>query len=111
MSKKRVTKKSTINPTKSTLSTQGRKEKLTEENSFADSSESDLLFSRINFMYIGGGILLMAIGFFLMAGGSMPDANTWDESIIYSTRRTVIAPIFILAGLVVQVMAIFKKSN
>jgi hypothetical protein len=111
MSKKRVTKKSTINPTKSTIANKSSKEALSEENSFRDSVSPDLLFDKVNYMYIIGGIGLMAIGFVLMSGGSMPDANTWDESIIYGSRRTVIAPIFILAGLVVQVMAIFKKSK
>ena len=111
MSKKRVTKKSTINPTKITIAKQSSKEDLSEENSFSESVSPDLLFNKVNYMYILGGIVLMVIGFVLMSGGSMPDANTWDESIIYGSRRTVIAPIFILAGLVVQVMAIFKKSK
>jgi hypothetical protein len=52
----------------------------------------------------------MAIGFVLMAGGSMPSPDVWDESIIYSSTRTVIAPIFILSGLIVQIYAIFKKN-
>ncbi len=111
MSKKRVTKKSTINPTKSKVVKPNLKDQAIKNDAPSDSSSSDLLFNRTNYMYIAGGILLMMIGFFLMSGGSMPDPNTWDESIIYSTRRTLIAPIFILSGLVVQVLAIFKKSN
>ena len=111
MSKKRVTQKSTINPTKSTIANQSSNEDLSKKNSFSESVSPDLLFNKVNYMYIIGGIALMAIGFVLMSGGSMPDSNTWDESIIYSSRRTVIAPIFILAGLVVQVLAIFKKSK
>ena len=111
MSKKRVTKNSTIKPTKSTIIKPNQKEELTAAVSSKVNVPSDLLFDKVNYMYILGGIGLMIIGFFLMSGGSMPDPNTWDESIIYGTRRTVIAPIFILAGLVVQVLAIFKKSN
>lgn len=112
MSKKRVTKKkSTIKPTKSTIVKPGQKEATMAQTAVKENATSDLLFDKVNYMYILGGILLMVIGFVLMSGGNMPDPNTWDESIIYSTRRTVIAPIFILAGLVVQVLAIFKKSN
>jgi hypothetical protein len=33
----------------------------------------------------------------------------WDETIIYSPVRMVIAPIFILAGLIIEVFAIFRK--
>ena len=111
MSKKRSSKKSTINPTKSTIAKQSSNEDLSEKSSFGESVSRDLLFGKTNYMYIIIGIGLMVVGFVLMSGGSMPDPNTWDESIIYSTRRTVIAPIFILAGLVVQVIAIFKKQK
>ena len=46
----------------------------------------------------------------LMSGGSMPSPDVWDEDIIYSTRRTLIAPIVILIGLGLQVYAIFAKK-
>lgn len=111
MSKKRDAKKSTINPTKSNIVKPTNRENLAEDTSIKNSAAPDLLFDKVNYMYIIAGIGLMVIGFFLMSGGSMPDSNTWDESIIYSTRRTLIAPVFILAGLVVQVLAIFKKSK
>jgi hypothetical protein len=58
---------------------------------------------------MGGGVLLVAIGLVLMSGGKMPSPDVWDESIIYSPVRMVIAPIFILAGLIVDVFAIFRK--
>lgn len=68
-----------------------------------------LLFKRDNYLLILLGIGLVALGMFLMSGGQMPDPNTWDPNIIYSTRRTVLAPIVILAGLVVEIIAIFKS--
>jgi len=40
----------------------------------------------------------------------MPSPDVWDESLIYSTRRITIAPMFILAGLIVSVYAIFVKK-
>jgi hypothetical protein len=55
------------------------------------------------------GLALIAIGLVLMSGGYMPSPEVWDESIIYSFRRTVLAPAFIIAGLAVQVYAIFKS--
>jgi hypothetical protein len=39
----------------------------------------------------------------------MPSPDVWDDSIIYSFRRTVLAPIVIIIGLVVEIFAIFKK--
>ncbi len=66
-------------------------------------------FGRDTYIWMGIGFGLVLVGMLLMMGGHMPDPNTWDESIIYSFRRTVLAPIVILAGLVVEVYAIFKK--
>jgi hypothetical protein len=40
----------------------------------------------------------------------MPDANTWDESVIYSFTRITLAPIIILTGLGVEIYAIFAKK-
>lgn len=68
-----------------------------------------LLFTRENYMYIGIGCGLIALGLILMMGGKMQDPNVWDESVIYSARRTVLAPIVILAGLAMQIYAIFKR--
>lgn len=68
-----------------------------------------LLFNKQNYMYIAIGCGLITLGLILMLGGSMKDPNVWDESVIYSARRTVLAPFVILAGLAMQVFAIFKK--
>ena len=68
----------------------------------------ELLFGKQNYIFIGAAFGLILLGMLLMMGGDMPDSNTWDESIIYSTRRTLIAPIVILIGLIVGVYAIFR---
>lgn len=71
--------------------------------------QMEMLFNKNNFIWMGGGILLIAIGLVLMSGGNMPSPDVWDETIIYSPVRMVVAPIFILAGLIVEVFAIFRK--
>ncbi len=71
--------------------------------------QQDFVFNKDNYTFVFIGLGLIALGMVLMMGGSMPDPNVWDESLIYSTRRTLIAPIIILAGLAVEVYAIFKK--
>lgn len=72
--------------------------------------EHVLIFKRNNYILMGVGAVLIILGMILMAGGRMPGPDVWDEDIIYSTRRTVIAPIVILAGLGVEIYAIFRKS-
>ena len=74
----------------------------------ASASKEPLIFGKQNYIYMAAGALLIALGLILMSGGSMPDPNTWDTDIIYGFRRTVLAPILIIAGLVVEIIAIFK---
>lgn len=71
--------------------------------------KKDLIFNRNNYILLGAAGLAMALGIILMSGGSMPDPNTWDENIIYGSRRMVIAPIFMLGGVVLGIVAIFRK--
>ncbi|NND05382.1 MAG: DUF3098 domain-containing protein [Saprospiraceae bacterium] len=69
-----------------------------------------LIFKKENYVLMGIGAGLVFLGMILMLGGSMPSDDVWDESIIYSFRRTVLAPLVIVAGLVVEVFAIFKRA-
>ena len=57
------------------------------------------------------GIVVMIIGFLLMAGGKSPDPNVFDKSQVYSATRITIAPIIILAGLVIEIVAIFRHPK
>lgn len=81
----------------------------TIKRSSREESSLPLLYGRAHYMLMGGGVLLVALGLALMAGGSMPSPDVWDESIIYSARRTVLAPIVILAGIGLEIFAIFKR--
>lgn len=70
----------------------------------------EMLFGKKNYIWVLTGVGVMALGFALMAGGHMPSPDVWDPDLIYSFRRTVLAPIVILAGLGLQVFAIFAKK-
>ena len=58
-----------------------------------------------------GGAVVMVIGFLLMAGGRSDDPNVFKPEEVYSTTRITIAPILILTGLVVLVIAIFRQPK
>jgi FtsH-binding integral membrane protein len=77
--------------------------------SASTTSQRALTFNRQTYIWMGVGFALVLVGMMLMSGGHMPSADVWEDDIIYSFRRTVLAPIVILAGLVVAVFAIFKK--
>jgi hypothetical protein len=99
-SKKVVVNSSSISNLKATTSSQIE----------STSTTGGFLFGRKNFTIMLIGLALIGLGMLLMSGGSMPSSDVWDENIIYSTRRTLIAPLVILIGLGLQIYAIFAKK-
>ncbi|MEO6069480.1 MAG: DUF3098 domain-containing protein [Chitinophagaceae bacterium] len=68
-------------------------------------------FEKENIWWMLGGLAVMALGFVLMAGGKNTDPNVFDESKVYSFTRITIAPLLILAGLVIEIVALFRNSK
>ncbi|HEY5464604.1 MAG TPA: DUF3098 domain-containing protein [Hanamia sp.] len=73
--------------------------------------ENNILFTKENYKWMVVGLIVMAIGFFLMAGGKSPDPNVFNDAEIYSFRRITLAPILIVGGLVIEIFAIIKKQK
>jgi hypothetical protein len=59
---------------------------------------SNNLFGRENYIWLLAGIVSIALGLILMAGGKSSDPNVFDPKEVYSTTRITIAPILILLG-------------
>jgi hypothetical protein len=86
------------------------------EKSSEVSENNQFYFGKQNYKLMLIGLALIIIGFLLMMG---PDANTidgkydpnvWNEG-IFSIRRIRIAPMFVIAGFVVEVYAILKRNK
>ena len=73
-------------------------------------NSEDFVFGRENYKWMIIGILVMIVGFILMAGGSSEDPSEFHPEEVYSFRRITLAPILVLLGYVIEVYAIFKKS-
>ena len=69
------------------------------------------IFTKENYIWMAAGVVLIAIGMLLMAGGKSDNPAVFDDKEVYSTTRITIAPILILAGLVLEVFAIFRKPK
>jgi len=69
------------------------------------------LFEKDNLVWMLVGLGVMALGFLLMAGGRSDDPNVFDKTQVYGTVRITIAPIIILAGLAVEIFAIFRRPK
>lgn len=71
-----------------------------------------MLFEKKNYLFVLIGIGLIVLGFILMnVGPSENPIENYDEDKIYGVRATIIAPIVILAGFGMQVVAIFWKPK
>ena len=69
------------------------------------------IFSKDNYIWMLAGIIVMAIGMFLLSGGKSDDPSVFNPREVYSTTRITIAPVLILAGLVIEIFAIFRKPK
>ena len=69
------------------------------------------LFEKDNYMWMGIGAAVVALGMFLMSGGKNQNPNQFDYKLVYSSVRITIAPILILAGLMIEIYAIFKRPK
>lgn len=60
---------------------------------------------------MGVGLVVIVIGYFLMAGGKSKDPNVFDEKEIYSFTRITLAPVLVLLGLAIEGYAIMRKPK
>lgn len=87
------------------------KTKSSSAKAIKTSSEKQVLFGKENYIWMLAGLVILAIGFFLMAGGKSSDPKVFDTKEVYSTTRITIAPILIILGFVIEIFAIMKKSK
>ncbi len=69
------------------------------------------LFGRDNYLWMLIGAAVLALGFFLMSGGKSTDPTVFNEGEIYSPVRITVAPLLIIAGFIIEIYAIMKKSK
>lgn len=69
------------------------------------------LFGKANYKWMVIGLVVLAIGFILMVGGKSPDPKVFNVDEVYSFRRITLAPILIIAGLIIEIFAIMKKPE
>ncbi len=67
-------------------------------------------FGRTNYILMAAGLVVLALGYILLSGGGSDDPNTFNPA-MFDTRRLVVAPILIIAGFVVEIVAIMFKGK
>jgi hypothetical protein len=86
-------------------------EKIPETKILKNNTSNQSLFGKENYMLMLAGLLILGLGFFLMAGGKSSDPKVFDPKEVYSTTRITVAPILIVLGLIIEVVAIMKKPK
>ncbi len=82
---------------------------LTQEKSLRVRHEGPR-FTRLNYILMGIGAALLILGYIFIGGGEQR-GDHFDPSEIYHPMRITIAPILILLGFMVEVVAIFYKAR
>ena len=67
-------------------------------------------FGKTNYFIMIGGLVLLALGYVLLSGGGSSDPNVFNPA-MFDTRRLVVAPILIVLGFVVEIVAIMYKGR
>ena len=75
-----------------------------------EKQKSEFLFGKKNYIMMLVGIVFIALGFILMAGGGSDDPTVFNPE-IYSWRRIRLAPALILIGFGIEVYAILAKPT
>lgn len=69
------------------------------------------LFGKENYMWMLAGVVVIILGFILMAGGKSADPKVFDPKEVYSTTRITIAPLLIIIGFILEIIGIMKKPK
>ena len=67
-----------------------------------------MAMSRKGIKFLLAGLLVMVAGYILMMGGVSPDPNVFNYA-MFDFRRLVAAPVVIIAGIVIEVIAIMGR--
>lgn len=72
--------------------------------------KSDFAIPKKNILYIIAGFLVMIFGYLLMTGGGSDNPNEFNEA-MFNFRRTVLAPVVIVAGMVLEIVAVMYRGG
>lgn len=75
-----------------------------------DNELEGFVFNRQNYRLLIIGLILIGLGFIFMIGGGSDDPNVFNYK-IFNFQRLTLAPILILAGFIVEIFAIMKRSK
>ena len=86
------------------------KEPMNKNNKPLHKQDLNFVFEQKNYIVMGIGLAVIALGFILMAGGGSDDPNVFNPE-IYNFRRIRLAPALVLIGFAIEVYAILLNPR
>lgn len=75
-----------------------------------EKKEFTFVFNKINYIIMGAGLVLLALGYILLCGGGSDDPDVFNPA-MFDARRLTVAPICIMLGLVAEIVAIMYRGK
>ena len=75
-----------------------------------DKKEFTFVFSKINYIIMIVGLVLLALGYLFLCGGGSDDPNVFNAD-MFNARRLFVSPILIILGFVAEIVAIMYKGK
>lgn len=73
-------------------------------------SQQKLLFTKTNYALMALGVVVILMGFYIMSGGTNEDPTIFSAD-IFSQRRIFWAPLIVIIGFVIEIVAIFYRTH
>ncbi len=74
----------------------------------------EFVFGKLNYILMIAGVIVLLIGYILLSGGGSDDPNVFNPA-MFDVRRLYVAPILIVVGFIIEIVAIMyrggKKDN
>ncbi len=82
-----------------------------KNNNNIDKANFHFGFRKENYKLLLIGLAINILGYILLIGGGSKDPNVFTGDQLFNTTRLTISPLLILAGFVIMIYSIMKKSK
>lgn len=81
-----------------------------DNNTNDNNRQFDFVFTKVNYIIMAAGLILLALGYLFLCGGGSDDPNVFNEA-MFDSRRLFVAPILITLGFIAEITAIMYKGK
>ena len=98
------------NPLNPTLIQMKKKALANTTKAQPEKGDNGFVFGPFNYILMAIGIVVLIIGYALLSGGGSDDPNVFNDA-MFDNRRLVAAPLLIVGGFVIEILAIMLSPK